>query len=68
MGYGRPSSPYFAFALLPLLLVGRAFLLPMSIPTLESAAHDSTAYWVFLTEGAWEGSAAPRAWKTSLEG
>ncbi|MCJ7629774.1 MAG: hypothetical protein MUO50_15470, partial [Longimicrobiales bacterium] len=60
MGYGRHPSRYFAFALLPLLVGGRALLLPMSNPALESAAHDSTAYWLFLTEDAWEASTAPR--------
>ena len=60
MRYRRHLGPSLIVAFIPLLLGGNVLDLPMSAPDLGSSPPDSTAYWLFLTQDAWEASGASR--------
>jgi len=65
---GHHLSISLLVAFLPLLIGGRVVPFHLSDPAMGSASLDSIAYWVFLTEDAWEASAPPGVGLTELPG
>ncbi len=60
MGRSRYLVPSIIVAFIPLLLGGKVLNLPLLDPDVGHPPPDSTAYWLFLGQDAWEASGAPR--------